>query len=260
MLATPPKLASVARLRALLRRRDGLRQILIVLAAFQLYELGRRLIDPDWGAAMANARRVVEVERVLALGWEATVQAWFLQLPDVVRAMNVFYFVGHFLLTGVFFFWLYWRSRDGFRLYRDAFLVATFVAFLVHWQFPTAPPRLAGVGLLDTLRVLSGIDIGSDATESYYNPVAAVPSLHAGYALGVGIGLWQFARLRALRLLGAFYPAVVVLTIVVTGNHFVLDAIAGMVVLGLGFAVVATLRRRQPGAILAAATRGGAVR
>ena len=244
----------------MLERRDGVKQILIVLAALQLYQLGRRLIDPDWSAAMANARRVVEVERVLSLGWEQAVQGWFLQLPDLVRALNVFYFVGHFLLTAVFFVWLYWRSREGFRLYRDGFLVATFVAFLIHWQFPTAPPRLADVGLLDTLRVLSGIDIGSDATESYYNPVAAVPSLHAGYALGVGIGLWQFTRLRALRLLAVLYPLLVVLTVVVTGNHFVVDALAGMAVLGAGFAAAGALRRRQGGAILAAATRGGAVR
>jgi PAP2 superfamily len=260
MLATPPGPAFVARFRALLARRDGVKQILIVLGALQLYELGRRLIDPDWSAAMANARRVVELERMLALGWEATVQSWFLQLPDLVRALNVFYFVGHFLLTAVFFVWLYRRSHDGFRLFRDAFLVATFVAFLIHWQFPTAPPRLAGVGLLDTLRVFSGIDIGSSATESYYNPVAAVPSLHAGYALGVGIGLWRYARLRGTRVVAVVYPALVVLTIVVTGNHFVLDAIAGMVVILLGFAVAAALRGRQTGAILAAATRGGAVR
>jgi hypothetical protein len=236
--------ARLARGRALLRRRDGLRQILIVLGAVQLYELGRRSIDPDWGVAMANARRVVELEHAVFLGWERPLQDWFLQIPDVVQAMNVFYFVGHFLLTAVFFVWLYRRSPDGFRFYRDGFLAATFVAFLIHWQFPTAPPRLADVGLLDTLRVLSGIDIGSDAASSYYNPIAAVPSLHAGYALGVGIGLWRFGRIRAVRALGALYPAVVVLTIVVTGNHFVVDALAGMAVLGLGFAAVAAVRRR----------------
>jgi hypothetical protein len=232
----------VGRLRRVLGRRDGVRQILIVVIAFQLYELGRRLIDPDWGAARANAQWIVELERHLYLGWERQVQHWFLQLPDLVRAMNVFYFVGHFVLTGLFFFWLYRRSRDGFRLYRDAFLVATFVAFLIHWKFPTAPPRLAGVGLVDTLRAFSHIDIGSDAAASYYNPLAAVPSLHAGYALGVGIGLAQFARNWAGRLAGVIYPGLVLLTIVVTGNHFVLDAIAGMAVVGIGFGVVLTTR------------------
>ena len=78
--------------------------------------------------------------------------------------MNVFYFVGHFVLTGVFFLWLYHRSRDGFRLFRDGFLVATALAVVIHWLFPTAPPRLAGVGLEDTLLVLSGIDIGSPSS------------------------------------------------------------------------------------------------
>ena len=64
----------------------------------------------------------------------------------------------------------------------------------MHWLFPTAPPRLAGVGLEDTLLVLSGIDIGSPTSAAFSNPVAAVPSLHAAYALGVGIGLFRYGR------------------------------------------------------------------
>jgi hypothetical protein len=66
-----------------------------------------------------------------------------LGLPELVEAMNVFYFVGHFLLTGIFFVWLYHSSRTGFRLFRDGFLAATTLALIVHWGFPTAPPRLA---------------------------------------------------------------------------------------------------------------------
>ena len=75
----------------------------------------------------------------------------------------------------------------------------------------------------------------------FSNPVAAVPSLHAGWALGVGIGVVRYARPAAWRLAGALYPAVVVLTIIVTGNHFVLDALAGMAVLGAGFATASVL-------------------
>ena len=54
-----------------------------------------------------------------------------------------------------------------------------------------------------------------------------MPSLHAAYALGVGIGLIRYGRSRLVRVAGAIYPPLVVLTIVVTGNHFVLDAVAG---------------------------------
>ena len=103
----------------------------------------------------------MSVEQVLGFAWEQSLQRAFLALPDVVAALNLFYFVGHFLITAIFFLWLYHRSRDGFRSFRDGFLAATAIAVVIHWLFPTAPPRLAGVGLEDTLLMLSGIDIGS---------------------------------------------------------------------------------------------------
>ena len=93
--------------------------------------------------------------------------------------------------------------------------------------------------------MLSGIDIGSPHTIALSNPVAAVPSLHAAYALGVGIGLIRFARSHVARVAGVLYPPLVVLTIVVTGNHFLLDAVAGMLVLAVGFLLVRALRRRE---------------
>ncbi len=160
--------------------RDLMIQIAIVVGGFQLYEGARHLIPPDWPAAITNAHRVLRLEQGLHLAWEQSLQRVFLEAPELVLAMNVFYFIGHFILTGVFFTWLYFRSRDGFRSFRNAFIVSTAIALAIHWEFPTAPPRLAHVGLEDTLRQLSGIDIGSEQSSSYSNPVAAVPSLHAG--------------------------------------------------------------------------------
>ena len=228
--------------RALALRRDGLTQIGVVVAAVGAYEGARMLMVPNWPEAFSNARTVLHLERVAGFAWEASLQRVFLEIPDVLQVLNVFYFVGHFLLTGVFFVWLYHRSRDGFRLFRDAFLVATALSLLVHWWFPTAPPRLAGIGLEDTLRALSGIDIGSPQSSALSNPVAAVPSLHAAYALGVGVGLIVFGRLLVVRLVGVLYPPLVVLTIVVTGNHFFFDALAGTAVLATGFLVAWRLR------------------
>jgi PAP2 superfamily len=159
--------------------------------------------------------------------------------------MNLFYFIGHFVLTGVFFLWLYRSSRDGFRSFRNGFIVATAIAVLIHWSFPTAPPRVVGdLGIMDTLRVFWNIDIGSPHTSAFSNPVAAVPSLHAGWAVGVGIGLVRYAQKPSLRVLGAVYPVAVLLTIVVTGNHFIFDAVAGMAVLAAGFAVAEIPRFR----------------
>jgi hypothetical protein len=238
-------MSTVSRVRQLLARRDGIAQLAVVLGAVAAYEAARLAMQPNWSQAFANANRIESLEEVLGFAWEQSLQRAFLALPNLVAALNLFYFIGHFLITGIFFFWLYHRSRDGFRSFRDGFLAATAIAVVIHWLFPTAPPRLAGVGLEDTLLVLSGIDIGSPHSSALSNPVAAVPSLHAAYALGVGIGVMRYARSHLMRVAGAIYPPLVVLTIVVTGNHFVLDAIAGMAVLGIGFGLARALRRRS---------------
>ena len=212
-------------------RRHGLAQVAIALAGVEAYELSRRLLTPNWPLADRHAHLVFHWERVLHLDWEAALQAAVLGVPGLERGLELFYFAAHFALTAVFFLWLYRRSPAGFRFFRNAFLVTTAIALVVHWRFPTAPPRLAGVGL-----VHPGLGLASLS-----NPVAAVPSLHAGWALGVGIGVVRYASPLAWRAAGALYPALICITIVATGNHFVLDAVAGMVVLGAGFAAAAVL-------------------
>lgn len=249
-------------MRAWTARHYGLTQIAIVVLCVETYELARHLMDPDWPAANGNARTVIHLEQLTHLAWEQSLQRAFLEVPDLVKAMNVFYFVGHFVLTAVFFFWLYHSSRDGFRSFRNGFLAATAIALIIHWQFPTTPPRLIG-GYVDTLRRLSNIDIGSPDSSSFSNPVAAVPSLHAGWALGVGIGLVRYARSRVWQVVGVVYPIAVFLTIVVTGNHFVFDALAGVCVMGLGFLLASAISSRGGSAddqVLRPATRSSTVR
>jgi hypothetical protein len=225
------------------KRRDGVRQILVVLLAVWAYEAARMAIHPNWPVAMANAQRVDKLEHALNFAWEQSLQRAFLGVPELVEAMNLFYFVGHFVLTAVFFVWLYHRSRDGYRSFRNGFLAATAIAVFIHWQFPTAPPRLLeGLGIEDTLEAIWNIDIGSPHASAFSNPVAAVPSLHAGWAAGVGAGLVRYGHRRWVRVLGVVYPIAVVLTIVVTGNHFIFDALAGIAVLAAGF-LVASLPR-----------------
>jgi len=260
MLATRFRIDRVARAWSWLRRRDGLQQILIVVGGFEAYEGLRHVMTPNWPAAFDNAARVENLERWGHFAWEQSLQRLFLGVPDLVQAMNIFYFVGHFVLTGIFFTWLYFRSREGFRSVRNAFLIATAISLFIHWQFPTAPPRLAGVGLTDTLRAFSGIDIGSPHSSPFSNPVAAVPSLHAGFAVGVAYGIVKYARTTWMKALGVLYPVGVVLTIVVTGNHFILDAVAGVLVMMIGFMAASRLTGRKSRAILEPATRGGAVR
>ena len=76
--------------------------------------------------------------------------------------------------------------------------------------------------------VLSGIDIGSPTSAAFSNPVAAVPSLHAGSRSASASASSATRRSGSSEVAGVVYPPLVILTIVVTGNHFVLDAVAGM--------------------------------
>ena len=240
----PLEFRAVDRARHRLRRLDLPLQILLVVSLAESYRLLRRLIPTDWPVAIGNAQRVVHLERVLHIYAEAPMQRAFLHMPDVVRTMNWFYLSTHFLVTGAFFAWLYWRNREKFAVFRDGFLLATAIALVIHWRFPTAPPRLAHVGIKDTIDLYSRVNIGRPHHERFSNPVAAVPSLHAGWALGVGAGLMLYGRMWMTKLLGFLYPLAVLVAVVVTGNHFFFDAIAGALVMAIGFAATVPFRVR----------------
>jgi hypothetical protein len=234
----------VDRTRSVFRRLDPVLQIGLLISLAEAYRLLRQLIPTDWPVAIGNAQQVFHLERVLHIDWERSLQATFLHVPDVVKGMNWFYLSSHFVITGAFFVWLYWRNREGFAIFRDGFLLSTAIALVIHWRFPTAPPRLANMGISDTIQLYSHVNIGEPHHERFSNPVAAVPSLHAGWALALGAGLLLYGRTWLARLAGVFYPVAVLLTIVVTGNHFIFDAVAGALVMAVGFAAIAPLRVR----------------
>jgi hypothetical protein len=223
------------------------RQLAIVIGFFEVYQVLRSLIvhPNDWDAAMNHAAWVMHVERIFHLSWETRVQGLFLHLPRLVEAMNIYYFICQFAVTGAFLLWLFFRHRDGFYLIRNAIIFASLIGLIIYWRFPTAPPRLAEVGIADTLRDLSGIDLGHSPTSAgFANPLAAVPSLHAAWAIGVGYGAWRYGKRWWAKLAAVVYPLTVFTTIVATGNHFVFDAIAGAAVMVAGFGLVNLASRR----------------
>ena len=113
--------------------------------------------------------------------------------------------------------------------------------------YPTARPRLAGLGIADTVSGKTSLSLSSDLVSHMYNPYAAMPSMHIGFSVLVAVALWQLAARRAIRLAGLAYPLFILLVIVATGNHFFLDAAAGAVVAavatGLAWALAASRQR-----------------
>jgi hypothetical protein len=198
---------------------------LVVL--YGLYELTRGSVEASWPSAQRHADAIVDFEQNLGMFWEWDVQRWAQALPAVPALLGAAYVVLHLVCTIAALVWVHRRHRSHFALFRTVVVVASALALVVYVLYPTAPPRLAGLGFTDTVTLHTGVNLNSALLGQLYNPVAAVPSLHFGYALIVGVAVALLARHRGVRLLGALYPLVMLFVIVATGNHFWLDALAG---------------------------------
>jgi hypothetical protein len=113
--------------------------------------------------------------------------------------------------------------------------------------FPCAPPRLADIGLVDTITTQIGLALDSKLTTAFYNPIAAVPSLHAGFAIAVSAALAAATTRRWLRVLAWTWAPAVCLAVVATGNHFVTDIATGAVVTIAGYALGRAISRLAAG-------------
>src|SRR5262249_38774170 len=132
---------------------------------------------------------------------------------------------------------------------RTTLLCASALALIGFVAYPTAPPRLAGVGVADT--VSNGrVDLDHGLVSALYNPYAAVPSMHIGYALVIGAAVLLYGRRRTTRALGAAYPALVLLVVVATGNHFFFDAATGAVVAVLAAVAAFAITRTRSADVL----------
>ena len=178
------------------------------------------------GAAMRHTTEIVDLEQSVGIYFERGVQEAFEALPVVPTVLGVAYVVLHFAGTTAALVWLHRRHPEHFPIVRTTLVVATALALVGYVLYPAAPPRLAGLGFSDTVTTHAGINLSSDLLGALYNPFAAVPSLHFGYALIVGVALATLASSRVVRVLGALYPLAMLLVIVATGNHFVFDAAA----------------------------------
>ncbi|NUR77845.1 MAG: phosphatase PAP2 family protein [Thermoleophilia bacterium] len=232
------------RLRAWLSVRHSLRiEAAGVLVLYALYEVARGLVAGNAGEADRHARRLVALERTLHVFLEAKVQRAADALPGLAGVLGIAYLTLHLTVTAVVLFWLHRRRPAAFAFARTALLIASGVALVGYLLYPTAPPRLAGIGIADTVSS-THVDLNHGLVSSVYNPYAAVPSMHIGYALIVAASLLRHGRSPLVRALGALYVPAVLLIIVATGNHFLFDAAAGALVAAVAAAAAARLTRR----------------
>jgi hypothetical protein len=219
-------------------------QLLVVAAAIFVYFRIRGITEASVDVAHANADHVVSLERWLGIDVERAVQAPVASSQTLATAANWVYVWGHWPVILATMVWLVWRHRETFRRLRDGMLVSGFLGMATFVSFPVAPPRLFDLGLVDTVTQRSEA-YRYLQPPAFVNQYAAMPSLHAGWDLLVGLAIASAATTVALRMVGVLMPVLMVWAVVATANHYVLDVVAGVVLVLIGHAVALHIERHR---------------
>lgn len=212
-------------------------EVAFILGSYWVYSVIRNGVPTRTVFAMDHAHDVLAVERAMGLDVELAVNRFVAGIEWLAVVSNYFYATAHFTVTIGVLVWMYRSHPLSYRSMRTPLYAANLVALLGYWLYPLAPPRMLD-GYVDTVIAFHTWGSLADAdVAAASNQFAAMPSMHFGWALWCGVVIYRLARRSWVRALGVAYPVAVLVVIVATANHFWLDAAAGALALGFGFAL-----------------------
>lgn len=221
-----------------------LREAAVIVALLAVYRLGRLLGRDEVDRAFANAREVLNVEDWLGIDTERSWQQAVLDNLTLVRLLNRYYASVHFPATIAFLVFVYVRAPRLVPHVRYLFVSVTAAALVIHLAYPLAPPRMLD-GYVDTIARYGPAIYEQEGVASVANQFAAMPSLHFGWAVLVAYGLVRALRTR-WRWLAVAHPTITLAAIVLTANHYWLDAVAAAALIALALALAPTSARWPP--------------
>jgi hypothetical protein len=220
-------------------RRAGWLQLVLLGVLYVAYTASRTLADGDLARARHHAARLVDLERWLHVDLELWLNHLISGTLPLAVAASYWYAVLHYVVTSIVLISVYRGDADRYARSRDGLIATTAIGLAVYLAYPTAPPRLMPGGYVDTLAQVAQYGWWSSHASApvglggLTNEVAAMPSLHVGWAVWVAWIAWRSGR-RGYQLAGVGYPAVTSLVVIGTGNHWVLDVLAGAAVATAG--------------------------
>lgn len=230
-------------------RNGVLREVALITAAMLAYFGIRNATVGSPEEAFANAQRIVDLERWLHIDWENAFQAMIVGNSFLVMLTNWVYIWGHWpVVLGVATV-LYLYRRERYYLLRNALFVSGAIGFVFFAFLPVAPPRLLGLGLVDTVTNESS-SYRALQPPGLTNQYAAFPSLHVGWNVVVGIVLLMTTAHLAVRVFAVISPLAMGFAVIATANHFVLDVVGGIVAVVVGLVVALAIERRDAPATL----------
>jgi hypothetical protein len=217
------------------------RETALVLVLYAIWQFAGKLSVMQVTGALDRGRWVWHLEQTLHLPSEVTLQRAVLPYRGLVEAANSYYAIMHVPALVAFLVWLFVRHRDRYPAVRNVLAIATGAALAVQ-LIPLAPPRmLPGLGFVDT---------AARYHQSVYEPLgrglagqlSAMPSVHVAWAVLIGVAVWSIGR-GSGRWIGPGHALVTVVVVVVTANHWWLDGIVAIVLLGVAWALDRSIRR-----------------
>ncbi|HYL69870.1 MAG TPA: phosphatase PAP2 family protein [Candidatus Dormibacteraeota bacterium] len=196
-------------------------------------------------AALANGNGLLSLEQSLYIDPERTLDRWLAGHHTLGLLISDYYDNAHFVVTLGLLGWLWWRRADIYRPLRNSLVLVNLLGFIVFWRFPVAPPRMLP-GFVDV--VASTHAIGSwhtGALASSANQLAAMPSLHIAWAVWCTLALWQISARRWVRVAAVVYPCLTAAAVLLTGNHYTLDILGGLVAIAVSVLLVRVSGRRR---------------
>ncbi len=228
-----------------------LREVALLTSLYAAYSLTRAVGAQDIGSARQRADDVLQLEGAVHLDVESQLNAAVTDLAWLAVPMDYWYAVLHYVVTPAALGWLYLRRRSAYARCRNAIVIASVLGLLGYLLFPTAPPRLMGEPYIDTLARYAHLGWWTEHASApsglgeFTNELAAMPSLHVGWAVWVAWALYAHVRSALGRAVLLSYPVLTTAVVVCTGNHWLLDCIVGLLVVVAGIAVAGLISQRR---------------
>jgi hypothetical protein len=208
------------------RRLPWILEVISIALGYGLYSFAR-LLAPS-SDATAHAYRLLDLERAFGLFHELAFNAFLVQHHWLIEFASYYYATAHFVITPLVLMWLFRQHSWAYAILRSGLVLATLVALVVYATWPLAPPRFVVSGAVDTV-FQSPVIWAREGAASFVNEFAAMPSLHVAWAVWCSVAVITVMKTRWRHLAWA-YPLTTTWVVVATANHYLLDAVAGLVV------------------------------
>ena len=213
-------------------------EIVIIGSLYAIYTLVRNSSRVSESQAYRHAKDIIALQKALHINIEHSIHEFFLNFNGIIIAANYFYGSLHFIATIFALVYVFIKDPNRYSVVRNTIVVSTLIALVGFMTYPLMPPRLFpdSYGFVDTLAKYPTFwSFNSDGFAAISNQFAAMPSVHVIWATWVAFALIPYTKNRLQQIALIAYPSTTVFVIIVTANHYIMDALIAWVILFVGY-------------------------